>query len=445
MKRSASFLLGCVGLVAGCGGRALVGTGATPPDGGAGTDSGSLSSARSFDVTAALTVTPPKGDEAGWLDAPKTAKITFVVDDEPGHVVVGANGFFASSVVTEDAAGARHVSFTIAIPFDRSCSRVTTLAFDDVTFTEANGTLSASGSGQISYQTGGDIWTADLAATFAGVPDATPPAIVSPTGTVDPLASLTLNATEPLPSTVTARLVGQTSGDVLPLFPATIGTVPAAAPIVGFYKPEVALRFDETYALEVDGLVDFAGHAATAPPAVLTTPPTPPLASPDGFESVTGDTFGGAGVLDGGPLTPISGKKSLLLNTGFGGGFGFLPYALGPSLAVRVPVPAGAKVLRFSRQLIAPDSTQGSMFVGAIRLGAPWHTVETQMNVAATDFTQTTLPGNGDVYVTSVKTIELPLPEGAGSEITFEITGVTFACGLPPPPTVLVIDDLRAE
>ena len=67
------------------------------------------------------------------------------------------------------------------------------------------------------------------------------------------------------------------------------------------------------------------------------------------------------------------------------------------------------------------------------------------MNVAGTSFARVMLAGNGDVFVSPVQTIALPLPPVSNGEVTFEIVGVTFACGLPPSPTVLVVDNLRVE
>jgi hypothetical protein len=193
-----------------------------------------------------------------------------------------------------------------------------------------------------------------------------------------------------------------------------------------------------------DRVTDFAGNRPKAPVS-FTTSAAPPLVPADGFESVTGTMFAGAGVLRGGPLTPIAGATSLLLNTGYGGGFGFLPYGLGSSLSVRLAVPAGATMVAFDSQLIAPDAVDGATFVGDIRFGSVGGSVFVERNVVGTGFTKQTLPELGDVYLSPVKTISLPLSAGAAGEITFEIVGEIDLCHEPPSPTVLVVDDLRVE
>jgi hypothetical protein len=429
-------------LATGCGGRALVAGRGGPDAGDAAPETPPLRG-RSFDVTATFTVTPPAGFEGAWADFPKTQAQTLVLVEGSLRYLMGAGGSFWSSSVPILPNGTFHTSLSATLPYERSCTRVATLVFDEASFAESEDGLVGSGHGTVTFPYGSDEWSAPIEASFVGVRDRTPPSLAVPTEPVDPLAALSLAASEPLPSTASAELVGATSGDVVVLDAVRIEGIERA--IGHFAKPDVMLRAGETYALKVHGFSDFAGNVASAPTATITTRPPPPLAAADGFESVTGSTFAGAGVLDDGPLTALTGKKSLLLNTGFGGGFGFLPYSLGSSLAVRLAVPKGAKVVRFARQLIAPDPIDKAMFVGALRLASVGHPVATTMNVAAADFTVQTLTGAGDVYVSGIKTVELPLPAGVTDELTFEIAGVTFDCGLPPFPTVLVIDDLRVE
>jgi hypothetical protein len=379
------------------------------------------------------------------LDFPRPWAFTLVLDDDSKCALIGGEGTSASSVLSPTPNGFRTSSpVKVTLPFARSCTGVATILFDELSFVAPLGELAGSGRGTVSYQSGDDLLSASIAMGFEGPSDRTPPTLTVPTALVDPLAPLSFVASEPLPAAVTAKLVGAASGEVVALEAVRLEGPERA--IRAFGKPDRMLRFGETYDFVVDGLADFAGNAGSdAPPAAITTRPSPPLAAPDGFESVAGDTFGGAGVLAGGPLPAISGQKSLLLNTGFGGGFGFLPYCLGPSLTVRLAVPRGAKVVRFERQLVAPDPIDAATFVGALRLAAVGHPVEATMNLAATGFSQRTLPGAGDVYVSGTETIELPLPAGATDEVTFEIDGVTFQCGLPPSPTLVVLDDLRVE
>ncbi|MDB4981012.1 MAG: hypothetical protein JWM82_1764 [Myxococcales bacterium] len=438
MKRIAPLAVGCLALWA-CGGRGLF---AGAPDARDAAPPETLFG-HSFDVTATLTVTAPAGDEGVWLDFPKTHTFTLVFDAESRRTLIAARGFDGATTSIAAGDGTGTTTLVMTLPYERSCTRDAELVFDRVSFIVRDGVLTGTAQGRAEFQTGADDFSSPITATLAGVADLTPPALTMPTSAVDPLASLSFEASEPLPATVTARLVGAPSGDVIPLEPTRIAGPERA--IRGFAKPELMLRAGDTYTVSVQGLTDFAGNAGAAPSSTFTTRAVPPLAAQDGFESLTGDTYGGAGVLADGPLTAIAGTKSLLLNTGFGGGFGFLPYDLGPSLTVRLAVPKGATVVRFERRLVAPDPTPAAAFVGAVRLASLLRPVETMMNVAATGFQVVTLPGAGDVYVSSVATVELPLPPGVTDEVTFEIDGVTFQCGLPPSPTLLVVDDLRVE
>jgi hypothetical protein len=432
--------LGCLVLLA-CGGRGLVGAGGGPDAG----DAAAVVTlfGRAFEVTATLTVMAPAGDEGVWLDFPQTHAFTLVFDAGSHRTLTAARGFDWATTPVTFSDGTGSTTLVMTLPYERSCSRDAKLLFDDVSFSVSDGVLTGSARGRVEFQSGADVLSAPLTASLVGVPDRTPPTLTMPTSPVDPLAELSFAASEPLPATVTAKLVGAPSGDDIDLEASRIAGPERA--IRAFTKPDLMLRAGETYTLSVEGLTDFVGNASAVPAATFTTRAAPPLAVADGFESLTGNTYAGAGVLADGPLTAIAGQKSLLLNTGFGGGFGFLPYDLGPSLVVRLAIPKGATVVRFERQLIAPDPTQGAAFVGALRLASLLRPVETTMNVAATDFRQVTLPGNGDVYVSPVATVELPLPPGAAEEVTFEIIGVTFQCGLPPSPTVLVVDGLRVE
>jgi hypothetical protein len=445
--------LACLAL-AGCGGGDDVaadgggrpGDGA-PLDGGGDVPAGETSRGgpRAFDVTATVTLMPPAGQEGGWQDFPRTLTFTLVRDPAVGRVFASAGGAVSAAAVTttDDRTFRTTGPLAVTLPFPQSCTRVATVAYDELTFSEDGGALAGTARGTVSYPSGNQAWTAPATARLAGAPDATAPTLALPGEPVDPLAPLAFPASEPLPSTAAASIVGATSGDVIPLAPAFEDGPDGA--IGGFSKPNVALRDGETYGLVMEGFVDFEGNAPTSAPGTFTTRAAPPLAPEDGFESVTATMFGGAGVLHDGPLQPIAGATSLLLNTGFGGGFGFLPYALGPSLAVRLAVAPGDTVVRFDGQLVAPDPIDDAAFVGAIRLASVGQAVGMAMNVAATGFAKVTLPGAGDVFISPVKTIELPLPAGAAGEITFEIEGVTFACGLPPSPTVLVLDNLRVE
>jgi hypothetical protein len=445
---------------AACGGSKLVGRGGLPrpaPDGDASIDGGASfdggassdgarsvwSHGRVFEVVATLTYEPASDQQGAWAEVPRTQRFSLVWDEAGGHAVLGLAGVAVGAPVETVAGGARvRGPVQLPISFDGSCTKTTDVTYDVLSFSVDGLVLGGTASGHAKYQVGDDVLTVPFTAVLGGGPDATVPWPAPPFELVDPLAPLVIPASEPLAAGGRVKLVGRRSHDVVPLD--AVGVAAPLAATFAFAKPQVALQYDEIYDVVLDGVADFAGFAA-AMPLPVDTKTKPLLGLADGFESVRGATYGGAGVLDGPPLTPIAGKRSLLLNTGFGGGFGFLPYSLGASFAVRLAVPPGAKVVRFERQLIAPDPTNAAMFVGAIRLGSVGHRVEETLNLPATGFQQTTLAGNGDVWVSGVETIERPLPADVGDELVFEIAGVTYQCGLPPLPTVLVLDGLRVE
>jgi hypothetical protein len=430
--RRAALVASLLGLAA-CGGS----------DGG---DGGARGAWTSFDVTAALTLTPPAGDEGSWATFPKTAKLTLAWNEKEGVSVTGADGAFGHGATTRAADGSFRTSgWAAGVPFTDGCGGTATIFLEDVTFSIVAGVLSGSGTGRARFITSGaDTLEAPVTATLAGGPDMTPPVLsmrsAASSAGVDPLEGVSLSVSEPVSAAWVQLLNGAPLGDAHALVPEQLDQVDELA--VAFRTAFSYPRYGQTYTLD-SRLTDLSGNPVA--PLTFTTQPEPPLVSEDGFESVTGTMFSGAGVLRGGPLTPISGQTSLLLNTGFGGGFGFLPYDLGPSFAGRLAVNAGDTVVRFSYQLIAPDSVDGAFFDGTVRVAWPGGSVFEAEDLDATQFTRTTLPTLGDIFLSPVKTVEVPLPAGQGSEIAFEIVGLTLACKRPPSPTVLVIDDLRVE
>jgi hypothetical protein len=450
--------LALVGALAACGGK-----GGAGPDGAAGADGPSgdgpevgadggvadLASGealpagfRAYDVTATVTLASMSGG-ADFATFPTTFLFTFAWNPATGAAYTGADGAFgAVRVVTKDDRTFRSVGWRAGAPFAMSCTGWGDVSFDEVTFSFEGAALRGTASGAATYATNAGVFSGAATAVLVGAPDVTPPTFTSPGAAVDPLAPIVLAASEPLPLGASASLVGAPSGDVLPLDGVAIDDPETS--LDGFATTDRVLRYGETYTLVTDHVADYAGNAPAAP-VTFTTRAAPPLVPEDGFESVTGTMFAGAGVLRGGPLMPLAGATSLLLNTGYGGGFGFLPYDLGSSLAVRLAVAPGATVIRFDSQLIAPDPIDAASFVGEIRFGSVGGTVVVSRDVGGVGFVKETLPQLGDIYVSPEKTIDLPLPADATSEITFEIVGEIDLCMQPPSPTVLVVDNLRVE
>jgi hypothetical protein len=394
-----------------------------------------------FDVTATLSIVPPAGQQGAWTTFPRAVPFTFVWNAAAGAAIAGAAGNAAAATVTSAGDGLFRTDATLALNVlpGTMCGPAT---FDhlEIVFSTDGATLTGTARGTLSYQTSDTTWSAPATAVLTGKLDTTPPTLSVPQSPVDPLAPLTFAASEPLPPTPVAQLARHSTGEVISNLAPIL--VPGGGAVIGFTAPNVALPSGTDYELHVGA--DFAGNRPAAA-MTFTTSDEPPLVAQDGFESVVGTMFAGAGVLHGGPLTPISGQTSLLLNTGFGGGFGFLPYDLGPSLTVGLSLSPGDTVIRFDTELIAPDPIDSAAFVGAIRIASVGGPVSTTMNVAGTGFVKQTLPQLGDVFVSPVKTIELALPPGASGAVTFEIVGVTFQCSQPPSPTVLVLDNLRTQ
>jgi hypothetical protein len=400
----------------------------------------------SFDVVATLALKPPDGS-ANWTDFPRTVPFTLVFDPDAGEAIVGGGGPVSAGPISSAGGASFRLTGPVAVgvPFTDSCLSYATIVFDEIVFSDFShgGAFHGTARGNATYQMGDQVFSVDMTATLEGRADATPPVPRLAAGAVSPLEPFTVSLSEPLPATATASLLSTTTGKTIPL---DVRRDSSNQAITAFLKPAVVLDYADVYKVVPDEIVDFAGLAAAdGASLILRTGAPPTLVPEDGFESVAGDTFGGAGVLHGGPLTPIAGETSLILNTGFGGGFGFLPYHLGPGVALRLAVSPGDTVVRFKAQLVAVYELQQATFFGDVRVGSPGGTLGRLTNITARDFAKVTLPVDGDVYVSPVATIELPLPAGTTDQVVFEIAGVTGGCGLPPPPTALIIDDLRVE
>ncbi|HEX4405655.1 MAG TPA: hypothetical protein VH560_12545 [Polyangia bacterium] len=397
---------------------------------------------RAYDVTATLTLAASSG-EGDFSTFPTTIPFTFAWDPGTGVAYSGSSwGHGKLAVATTDNQTFQPMALFFGAALATACTGEGTVVLDHVSFTVDGGALRGMATGDATYATNAGSFTTSVMAVLVGSPDVTPPTFTSLGMNVDPLAPILLEASEVLPKSASASLLSSPHGDLVPLNVAYTDNQETA--VHAFASPGLALRYGETYSLVTDDVTDFAGNKPTSM-TTFTTRADPPLVPEDGFESVTGTMFAGAGVLNGGPLIPIAGTTSLLLNTGYGGGFGFLPYDLGPSLAVRLIVPPGATKVSFDAELIAPDPIDAASFVGDVRFGSVGGTVVVQENVAATGFVKETLPELGDIYLSPVQTVTLALPPDATGQIAFEIVGQIDLCTEPPSPTVLVVDNLRVE
>src|SRR5204863_2654275 len=135
--------------------------------------------------------------------------------------------------------------------------------------------------GHASFMTGDLGSAAKSADALVGIPDTVAPALDVPKGLIDTLAPLLFAASEPLPETVTARLLPASGGPPIPLEPVVVAGSVVGGPsmISGFRKPDVALAYSQSYLIDMSDLVDLAGNAG--PPVAdalsFVTDPPPPL------------------------------------------------------------------------------------------------------------------------------------------------------------------------
>jgi hypothetical protein len=301
-------------------------------------------------------------------------------------------------------------------------------------------TLRGTGEGDAKVSCGDCQFNVSFTADVGGTDDATPPVLFPTTLPGSPFDAFDLVASEPLPATATARLVAE-DGSTIDLAPTV---APGAVPLVtDFKKPDVVLPTGVGLAVALDGLVDFAGLQGSADtPLRLALFPTPPLVAEDGFESVTGTTFGGATVISDGPLPPIAGTRSVY----FGGPGTPAPGGgtVGTVLRVRLAAKPGAKELAFEYRLVGVYP--GGGFSGTIHVGSVGKAPTSVLLTGAPAGAQTTWPDGRTVYVTDVESEEVPLPADVGPEVLVDIESFDSGCGRPAPPLGgMLLDGLRLQ
>jgi hypothetical protein len=253
----------------------------------------------------------------------------------------------------------------------------------------------------------------------------------------DPWASLWVVSSEPLPGDQMPPVLRSAGGDVV-AFGAPTGMDEFFAILE---RPRRLLAFGEQYQITADGLTDFAGNPARwAADTTFTTRAPPPLVFPDGFESVTDETLGGAQVISGAGTPTINGAVSLYvppvasLTAG-----GFVT-----QLALRVPVSSSSTTLRFSYRFVNPGDTSGVYLVIASVGGA----IETvSLTPTAGDPTTPATIGQDAVVLGPTRAAAIALPPDAHDDVVFaRIASQSSPCGGPAPPPVpgIIIDDLRA-
>ncbi|HXU05250.1 MAG TPA: hypothetical protein VN903_30030 [Polyangia bacterium] len=441
--------------VVGCKSSLQQGDGGVAPDSGsidaasptdtAGDGPAPMSGRRSFVVTSTLTMQSDPSN-VGYVPLPATHTFTLVLDWDMRIAIFGSSAGQGVGIFEPSAAGG---GGTQTATFSLGSSSVSYQTMD-VTI-GSSGALSGVARGRgTSLPTDTDFGfnSVVLSMSLAGVPDTQPPGFESDFfkgAPVDPLTSLTLIATEPLPPETRLALV-DLRGDRIELAPPDTQLTAAFS----FFPAEARMwRYDDLYRLSFDGVVDFAGNLW--PPGTTTafmTAAPPVLVPEDGFESATGATLAGAQVLSGAGAPTITGGCSLYIPS--------LPSQLvaGPraaitQLALRIALDPADTVLRFAYRSVGQTNN------GAGALGEPYYSLGSEGGPIASatlgaDGGPTTIVslGQGQVSVGPIMTAEFALPAGAASsgQLTLVRRVRASAGGLPAPPIPgLIIDDLRAE
>jgi len=401
---------------------------------------------RSFVVTSTLAPQPDPSN-MGVVPLPATHTFTMVLDWDRRIAILGSNVGQGVGVFEPSATGGGG-SQTAAFSLGSSGVSYQTM---DVTIA-ASGALSGTAHGRgTSLPTNTDVGinSVVLSMSLAGVPDVQPPGFESTifmAAPVDPFASLTLIATEPMPPDTRLALVNL-RGDRIDIAPPSTQLVAAFS----FYPAQARMwRYNDRYSLLLDGVVDFADNArppgGTSP--AFTTAAPPVLVAEDGFESATGTMLAGTQVLSGTGAPTITGARSLYIPS--------LPGANPPGrnamtqLALRIALDATDTVVRFAYRSVNPTGT------GAGTAAAPYYLLGSEGGAITSPTlgpdsgpaVAAMIPGQGQVSLGPLMTAEFALPAGAAAagQVTL-VRGVRECCASLPAPSIagLIIDDLRAE
>lgn len=434
MKRPGRFILPRIALAgvvvagalaAGCSSKPLVDHN---PDGGldVGGDVGlPFAGQRSYVVTALLQ------RDGGFGDFPDSHKFTLVLDADRRTAIAGGvgvgEGFVASFEPT--ASGALHFTkpFSFAVP---GCGSGGSIDYSDLTIAiDASDRLTGTGQGQVNFFTGDVGSTADATMSLMGDRDTQPPTLPTYVD-VDPFLSFWIPASEPLPPDTNAALRAPDGQTIALLWNGTPGICATR-----FGKASQILRYATQYQIVADGLTDFAGNVATGS-MTLTTLPLPPLAAEDGFESVTGATFGGGQVLSGAGDPTITGTKSVYLAP-TSGSFQF---------AVRLSVAAGDTTLSFAFRTVTPGASSTPSFSPPVSwaLGSEGGTSTSLALPASTGASTNATIGGAPVTIGPITTASVPLPADVTNEVVL-YRSTSASCGFPLVTDGIIIDDVRVE
>ena len=384
---------------------------------------------RSYTVTAVL-------QRDGGIGAfPTSHAFTLTLDANRRTWIAGGNAEGKLGVFEPTAAGALHIN---AVSFQLGGCAGSTVAYTDLTIAiDASDRLTGTGHGRV-YIVSGDVGqSVDATMTLTGVRDIQAPTLTMAGNAADPFASFSVTPSEPLAPGATAMLRAA-DGETIAM---TIGGA-AGVYVTSFQKPPQVLRYGVQYQIVTDGAADFAGNAATGTGSLIfTTRLAPPLSPEDGFESVTGTSFGGVPVLSGAGAPTITGATSLYIPPSNS------PAPTQPVLAVRLALADRETAVRFAYRTVRVSSTifaPGAAWeIGSI--GAGYSVSGLPVDNGAT---MTAMINGASVTLGPLTTATLPLPAGAANEVVLQrILQVPNAgCSLPIPGVDgIIIDDLRVE
>ena len=319
-----------------------------------------FSGRRSFLVTSTLSATG-----SGATVSPTSHVFTMVIDGDRKTAISGANLTARANPFQSTPGGFRFADLPLFLQVTGgACPPM--VRYSDLTFTvDSAGRLSGSGSGQLMTNERGTRANVDITMALAGVPDVVPPTVtlvvLGSSDLTDPFSFHTALSSEPLPRSP-SPVLRAAGGDV-----AAFSSASADEFALSFgAQPPFLLRYGEQYQVDISGIRDFAGNDAVGAPEGLsfTTRPPPPLVAPDGFESVTDATLGGAQLLSAAGDPIISGTRSLYVP----------PPALGSTvqLTLRLAITPGASTLRFAYRSVNGGSNFLYMMEYASVGGGRW-------------------------------------------------------------------------
>jgi len=404
-------------------------------DGAPGDAGPPLMAPAAFEAHGTVTLTRIVG-ASGSNGGPITQDLLLYVEPVAGSLTVATSGGVTKVPLT--STDRVHFSITGTLEFQASFSPCGAfMRYSSFDFTVQGGQMSGTASGTAIIAQGDIGYSYNAELTFTGSPDTHGPSVTLPAQDADPLRPPAFALNEPLPPTATAQLIGDDDTVALEARPGM------SQPVTSFLVPfGRALRYGALYRLAITPWQDLAGNAGAAVGAFLTAA-APPLVAEDGFEGAA-TMVGGAQIVDGSSLPPITGTRSAVLVAS--STTTTLPRS--SHLGVRLPVQSGDTVVRFN--LRPWGNSQNTLWTGnlATRVAVPGGAA-TGMAIPSTVALATMVTvGSTTIWLADVIHVEVPLPSGASSEVVVDlnISTVQNACGLPPPPNAsYLVDDLRVE